>query len=173
MFKLYYFFYIKNKIELYEYNSDKYKKIMKVSYDFELNKLIELENGKIQLPDKDNFTILAIKVVKPTNVFVSDVWLLDETDVEDQMYNLYSYYYEFSTYYKNRQNVFDEELESDLHEQYESELNENISSICLNAVKGLKLLKNKFQMGNYTVFCDKYIHPDLDSHYFFNFKRNK
>lgn len=144
---------------------------MKISYDFDSNKLIELENGKIELPDQDHFTILAIKVVKPTDDFVSDVWLLDESDIEDQLYNLHSYYYEFSTYSKDRKNVFDEELEPDLYEQYENEQNEYISSMCLYGVKGLKLEKNKFQMGNYTVICDKYIHPELDCHYFFTFKK--
>ncbi len=136
---------------------------MKVSYDFLANKLVETTDG-IELPDKDSFTILVIKVVDTTDTWNNNYWLLTEKEEMEQKENMIDYYHANSS----TENPFDEDNEPDNYEQYGQELQNDH----LFGIKDLKMENEVFTMGEYKVSSCMYSHANLDSHLFYKFKKN-
>jgi hypothetical protein len=140
---------------------------MKVSHDFTNSVLVESTDG-IQLPNKNSFTILAIKVVEGTENWHNNSWLLTDKEEREQKENMFDYYYSR----KSVVNPFNEEKEGDLYEQLEMEQIEEAEVHPTFGVKGLKMEKNVFNFGDYKVSQVMYQHDEFDSHYFYNFNKN-
>lgn len=132
--------------------------LMKVSVDFSNNVLFEDKNGVVALPNRSNFTILAIYTT--TLLFNKFCWVLsDREEVIEQQDNMMDYYLE------NIHTSFDEDSDSDHFEQSRQEL------IHDTIQKRIHKKCSSFMLGDYKVNLVMYSCEGLDRHLFFTFHK--
>lgn len=138
---------------------------MKVSYDFIANKFVETSENGIEIPMDDIFTILVIKAPYSNDNLANNYWLVTEKEEEEYKNFMINYYYKNSL--SISKNPFNKDNDPDNYEQYEQELMYDP----LIAIEELIIEEELFTMGDYKVSSVMYYHNNLDSNFFYKFKK--